>query len=52
VTDNPAAQPAEAAGSTPPPTGRAPMPWLLVGVLVALFAVMAYAVVMVVRMLA
>lgn len=49
MTENPAADTAEGSPSTP---GRGTMPWLLVGVLIALFAVLAYAVVMVIRMLA
>lgn len=49
MTENPAA---DTADSSPPASGRGTMPWLLVGVLIALFAVLAYAVVMVVRMLA
>ncbi|GAA4955658.1 MAG: hypothetical protein HOV66_27830 [Streptomycetaceae bacterium] len=50
MTENPAADTAE--GSSPSAPGRGTMPWLLVGVLIALFAVLAYAVVMVIRMLA
>lgn len=51
VADGPSDQPA--AGPTEPAAPRRnPLPWLLVTVLVALAAVLVYAAVMVVRMLA
>ncbi|MDI2131596.1 hypothetical protein [Yinghuangia seranimata] len=52
MSENPVADGSAEAIEAPPAPGRNPRAWLLVAVLVTLFAVLAYAVVMVVRMLA